>query len=127
MKSLTLHVTTLRQGCLLTAPVLFGFICFPQDVQRIRLISLFSSERKTTGNSKLENLLIEPAHEIMSLFVLRKLILQTSSGARCLIFGRTLRLLPYFMYANSKGSGETARMCRLARAFTGRLCESTII
>ena len=33
---------------------------------------------------------------------------QPSSGARCLIFGRTLRLLPYFMCANSKGSGETA-------------------
>ena len=28
-----------------------------------------------------------------------------SSGARCLIFGRTLHLLPYFMCANSKGSG----------------------
>ena len=39
---------------------------------------------------------------------------QPSSGARCLIFGWTLRLLPYFMFANSEGSGETARMCRLA-------------
>ena len=38
---------------------------------------------------------------------------QPSSGAICLIFGQTLRLLPYFMCANSKGSGETARMCRL--------------
>ena len=44
-----------------------------------------------------------------------KLILQThmrsqsSSGARCLIFGQTLRLLPYFMCANSEGSGETAQ------------------
>ena len=60
----------------------------------------------------------EPCHVIMVLFVLRKLILQTacaqpSSGARCLIFGRTLRLLPYFMCANSEGSGETARMRRL--------------
>ena len=27
-------------------------------------------------------------------------------------FGRTFRLLPYFMCANSKGSGETARMHR---------------
>ena len=34
---------------------------------------------------------------------------QPSSGARCLIFGWTLRLLPYFMYANSEGSGETAQ------------------
>ena len=31
-------------------------------------------------------------------------------GARCLIFGRTLRLLPYFMCANSEGSGETVQM-----------------
>ena len=48
---------------------------------------------------------------------------QPSSGARSLIFGRTLRLLPYFMCANSKGSGETARMRRLAWAFAGRLCD----
>ena len=27
----------------------------------------------------------------------------------------------YYMSANSKGSGETAHMCRLARAFPGRL------
>ena len=39
---------------------------------------------------------------------------QSTSGARCLIFGRTLRLLPYFMCANSEGSGETAQMRRLA-------------
>ena len=49
---------------------------------------------------------------------------QPPSGARCLGFGRTLRLLPYCMYAaNSEGSGETARMRRLAWAFAGRLCE----
>ena len=42
---------------------------------------------------------------------------------RCLNFGRTLRLLPYFMYANSEGSGETARMRRLTWAFAGRLCD----
>ena len=47
----------------------------------------------------------------MALFVLRKLI------------GRTVRLLPYFMYANREGSGETARMRRLAWAFAGRLCD----
>ena len=45
---------------------------------------------------------------------------QLSSGARCLIFGRTLHLLPYFMCANSEGSCETVRMRRLALAFTGR-------
>ena len=69
---------------------------------------------------------IEPAHEIMVLFVLRKLILQTRMRshpmeARCLIFGRTFRLRQYFMNANSEGSGETARMRRLAWAFAGRL------
>ena len=53
-----------------------------------------------------------PSHEIMVLFILRKLILQTCMrshpvGARCLIFGCTFRLLPYFMCANSEGSGET--------------------
>ena len=47
---------------------------------------------------------------------------QPSSGARCLSFGRTLRLLPYFMCANSEGSGETAQMRKLAWAFAGRLC-----
>ena len=61
----------------------------------------------------------KPAHEIMVFFVVRKHILQTrrilshTVGDRCLIFRRTLRLLPYFMCANSKGSGETARMRRL--------------
>ena len=38
-------------------------------------------------------------------------------------FGQTLRLLPYFMCANSEGSGEIVRMCRLAWAFAGRLCD----
>ena len=37
-------------------------------------------------------------------------------------FGRTLRVLPFFMCANSEGSGETARMRRLAWTFAGRLC-----
>ena len=48
---------------------------------------------------------------------------QQSSGARCLIFGWAHRLLPYFMCANSEGSGETVRMRRLAWAFAGRLCD----
>ena len=39
------------------------------------------------------------------------------------MFGRTLRLLPYLMCANSEGSVETARMRRLAWAFTDRLCD----
>ena len=45
------------------------------------------------------------------------------SGARCLIFGRTLCLLPYFMCANSEGSSETAQMRRLFWTFAGCLCD----
>ena len=65
------------------------------------------------------NRLMEPSHETMALFILRKVMLsnthaQPSSGARCLIFGLTLRLLPYFMCENSEGSGETVQMRRLA-------------
>ena len=37
---------------------------------------------------------------------------QQSTGATRLIFGQTLYLLPYFMCANSEGSGETARILR---------------
>ena len=48
---------------------------------------------------------------------------QPSSGARCLIFGQTLRLLPYFVCVNSEGSGKTVQMRRLAWAFAGRLCD----
>ena len=67
----------------------------------------------------------EPSHETMAHFssVNSNQHAQASSGARCLIFGRTLRLLPYFMCANSKGSGETARMRRLTKACAGRLCD----
>ena len=61
----------------------------------------------------------EPSHEILVLFVFRKLNssnahVQPSSGARYLIFGGTLCLLPYFMCENGEGSRETAWMCRLA-------------
>ena len=61
----------------------------------------------------------------MALFVLHSsnVHAQPSSGARCLIFGRTLRLLLYIMYANNEGSGETAQMLRLAWAFAGRICD----
>ena len=40
-----------------------------------------------------------------------------------LIFGQALRLLPYFMCANSEGSGETAWMHSLAWAFAVCLCD----
>ena len=64
----------------------------------------------------------------MVLFVLHNLILQTRMrnhpvGLDVCCFGRTLRLLPYFMCSNSEGSGETVRMRRLAGAFAGRLCD----
>ena len=48
---------------------------------------------------------------------------QPSSRARCLIFGWTLHLLPYFVCVISDGSGEAAQMRRFASAFTGRLCD----
>ena len=82
----------------------------------------------TVWKSLRNNTTFEPFHEIMVLFVLRKLILQTRMRshpvvARCSIFGRTLRLLPYFLCANSEGSGETARMRMLAWAFVVRQCD----
>ena len=63
---------------------------------------------------------IEPAHEIMALFILCKLILQTRMcshpmGLDVWFFGRTLCLIPYFMCANSEGSGGTARACLILR------------
>ena len=59
----------------------------------------------------------------MVLFVLcKRACAAIRSGAWCLMFYRTLRLLPYFMCANSEGSGETARMRKLAWSFAGRLC-----
>ena len=73
--------------------------------------------------------IIEPVLQILVLFILCKLDhssnahAQPSSGARCPIVGRILHLLPYVMFANSEGSGETARMRRLAWAFAGRLCD----
>ena len=70
----------------------------------------------------------EPAHESMVFFVLRKLILQTRMRCHPVrldvwFFGQTLCLLLYFLCANSEGSGETAWMRRLARAFACRLCD----
>ena len=64
---------------------------------------------------------------IMVLFILRKLILQTRMRSHPVVLDvwflvGPLRSLPYFMCANSEGSGKTARMRRLAWAFAGRLC-----
>ena len=64
----------------------------------------------------------------MVIFVLLRLILQMRMRShpvglepKCLIFGRTHRLLPYDMCANSEGSSETVRLRRLTRAIDGRL------
>ena len=64
----------------------------------------------------------------MALFVLRKLILQMRMrshpvGLDVWLFGQTIRQLPYLMCVNSEGSGESARMRRLAWAIAGRLCD----
>ena len=42
-------------------------------------------------------------------------------------FCQTLCLLPYYKYANSDGSGETARMRRFACSFAVAYVISTII
>ena len=68
----------------------------------------------------------KPCCGIMALFVLRNLVLQARMrnhpmAARCLLFGRTLCLIPCFVSAGSECSGETARMRMLAWAFVSRL------
>ena len=65
----------------------------------------------------------EPSHGIMVLFVLRKLILQTRMRSHPVGLGRTFRLLSYYFHTSYEGSGETARMRRIAWAFAGRLCD----
>ena len=65
-------------------------------------------------------------HESMALFVLREHILQTRMHTHPVgldvwfLFG-LFCLLPYFMCANSEGSGETARMRRIAWVIAGCL------
>ena len=52
---------------------------------------------------------------------------QPSSATRCLNFGPTYHLLPYFMFVKSEGSGETARMNRLTWALAVAYLISAII
>ena len=66
----------------------------------------------------------DPSREIMALFILHKLSssnahTQPSSGARCLIFGRTLS---YTFILHVRTVNALARLRRLAGAFAGRLC-----
>ena len=63
----------------------------------------------------------------MALFVLRNLTLQMHMLSHPVrldvwVLVGPIFLRPYFICANSEGSGETARVRRLARAFAGRLC-----
>ena len=66
---------------------------------------------------------IDQSHKIMLLFVLRKLILQSRMRSNQMELDVWFLVGPYFMFANSEGSGETAWMRRLAWAFAGRLCD----
>ena len=43
---------------------------------------------------------------------------QLSSGVKGLIYGLGLHLLPYRVYASSKGSRKTLHLCRLIGAIT---------
>ena len=52
--------------------------------------------------------------------------MQPSTGARYLGFGLNIRLVPYYVFANCEGSGETAQMYRLTWTFAGRLCDKEL-
>ena len=74
----------------------------------------------------------EPTHEVMALFVLRKLILQTCRRSHPVGLDVWYLVRPFvyfhtFMCANGEGSGETARMCSLAWAFAFAYAISTMI
>ena len=67
-------------------------------------------------------------HEIMALFILRKLILQTCMRSHPVGLDVWFLVEPFVYFhiscvRNSEGSGETARMCNLAWAFASRLCD----
>ena len=49
-----------------------------------------------------------------------------SSGAKGPIFGMSLHLQPYFAYASSKGSGESARICVCADSPEPSLLDDTM-
>ena len=81
----------------------------------------FSCQSYTSGSYRK----IKPSHEIMALFVLRKLILQTRMHSHPVEqdVWFLVGLFLYFICANSEGFGKTARMRRLAWAFAGRNCD----
>ena len=89
--------------------ILLCTLCFIYGICLAKLLYGPQNNHNTTP------LIFEPCHEIMVLSVLCKLILQTHMRSHpvaldVLICGRTLRVLPYLMCANSEGS----RLCRWA-------------
>ena len=48
------------------------------------------------------------------------------NGAKDMNFCQKLLQGPYYMSVNSKGSGQTALMCRLTWAFAGHLCDNDL-
>ena len=107
-----------------TCRLLFIWTYFSQCV--IGQISVLQSQKTWDGTSTSRT--FEPAHEIMALFFLCKLTLQMRMhshpvGLDVWFLVGPIIYLPYFMRANSEGSGETARMRRLVWAIAGRLCD----
>ena len=94
-----INICKVPREMLKTSGFALGFQHFPQDLANV-------NEWKIMSDPYTSNVHAQP-----------------SSGAGFLIFGRTIHLLSYFMWANSEGSSDTAGMHRLAWAFTGRLCD----
>ena len=65
---------------------------------------------------------IEPAHEIMELFVLRKLILQTRMRSHLVGLDVSFLVGP-FVYFHISSVRTAKALARLAWAFAGRLCD----
>ena len=88
-------------------------ICYPHEIKLLLLI--------------LHRLWLPQMSQVMLLFVLRKLSLQTRMRSRPVGLD-VWSLVGHFVYfytmcANSVGSGESARMHRFAWDFAGRLCD----
>ena len=81
--------------------------------KKARSLTCRTREHYPNCNNHMPVLINEPTHEILAFLALRKLNLQTHIRSHPmglhvprLIFGQTLCLLPYFMCANSEGSGR---------------------
>ena len=75
----------------------------------------------------IDRTIIEPAHEIMAVFVLRKLSLQTCMRSHPVGLDVWFLVGPFIYFhtlcANIEGSGETAQKRRLTWALAGRPCD----